>query len=186
MKGRILKKVVDNWILKYHIIIPILITLAGTWWCWNYKIYLWNSQYYGDMLTAVITFLSIVISVFGILIPTVFTNKNKLTTYFVKNIDRFYFVKSVKNVMVSGISDVILVCILYSYDVIPKKVYALICIASLFLLIYFLCGSYKYLSLMLRLVLEDGEIYDGKRYNKQISDTKRKEINEMLRNNQKK
>lgn len=172
----------DIWILKYHIIIPIIVTGVGTFVCWKYKIYFWDSEYYGDMLTAIITFLSIVISVFGVLIPTVFSSKSKWIKFFIENIDIPYFVSSVKNVIISGISEVIIVCILYAYDVLPSNIYEIICVVSLFLLIYFLCGSYKYISLMLRLILEEKEPVKGKKYKKQVSDDERHKINDMLKN----
>lgn len=176
------KNIKDAWILKYHVIIPIIVAGVGIFACWKYKIYLWDSKYYGDMLTAVITFLSIVISVFGVLIPTVFSSKSKLVVYFINNIDRRYFISSIKNVIISGISEVIIICMLYAYDVIPSNVYTIICSVSLFLLMYFLCGSYKYISLMLRLVLEENEPIRGKKYKKQVSDDERREINNILKN----
>lgn len=176
------KAIKDVWILKYHVIIPIITTIVGIFLCWKYKIYLWNSEYYGEMLTAVITFLSIVISVFGVLIPTVFSSKSELVEYFIDNIDTSYFVSSIKNVIISGISEVIAICMLYAYDVIPRNIYVSICIVSLFLLVYFLCGSYKYICIMLRLVLEEKKSVEGKKYKKQVSDDERQKINEMLKN----
>lgn len=65
---KIAKSIKDIWSLKYHVIIPIIVDVVGIYVCRKYKIYLWNSKYYGELLTAVITFLSIVISVFGILV----------------------------------------------------------------------------------------------------------------------
>lgn len=50
---------------------------------------------------------------------------------------------------------------------------------------YFLCGSYKYISLMLRLALEEKEPVKGKKYKNQLSDDKRQKINDMLRNENK-
>ena len=182
---KIAKNIKDIWSLKYHVLIPIIVDVVGIYVCWKYKIYLWNSKYYGELLTAVITFLSIVISVFGILIPTVFNSKSKLVAYFINNIDTKYFVSSVKNVIISGISEVIVICILYAYDVIPLKIYVLFCVISVFLLIYFVCGSYKYISLMLRLALEEKEPVKGKKYKNQLSDDKRQKINDMLRNENK-
>lgn len=179
---KIFKVLIQIWILYYHIFIPILVTISGVFICRKYKIYLWNAEYYNDMLTAIITFLSIILSVFGILIPTVFVNKkeNGLVKFFMDNADIKYFVNSVKRIMLGGIFDVFFVCILYSYDVIPRQVYIVIMIICLGILLYFLCGSYKYLSLLLRLVLEDGKPYTGKTYNNEISQEKRNEINEML------
>lgn len=176
--GKTISKV---WQLYYHVIIPICMTVVGTLICWKQKIYLWDSCNYSDMLTAVITFLSIVISVFGILIPTVFTSKTKLVDFFIKNVDMPYFVKDIKRVMVSGISNIILVCSLYLYDTIPKKFYFVLCVLCLFLFTYFLCGSYKYLSLLLRLMLEKKEPYKGKEYIKPANENRQKEVAEMLR-----
>lgn len=56
-----------------------------------------------------------------------------------------------------------------------------LCILS----IYFVCGSYKYISLMLRLALEEKEPVKGKKYKNQLSDDKRQKINDMLRNENK-
>lgn len=176
------KKMINIWIMYYQIIIPIFITVSAIYLCRKYKIYLWKAENYTDMLTAVITFLSIIISVFGILIPTVFTNKkeNYLLEYFINNIDVKYFMQSIKRVMASGIISIFLVCALYPFDVIPMCVYTKILAISFWVLIYFLCGSYKYLSIMLRLIIEEGERYQGKTYTKQLNEKNRSDINSML------
>ena len=182
---RIGKKISEYWELYYHIFIPICMTMLGTIVCWNKKIYLWSSNNYSDMLGAVITFLSIVISIFGILIPTVFTNKTKLVDFFVKNADTTYLVKDIKRVMASGISNILLVCLLYLQDIFPQKFYCMICVSCLFLFLYFLCGSYKYLSLLLRLVIETKEPHNGKKYEKSVDAEKQKAVAEMLKKQKK-
>lgn len=182
---RIGKKISEYWELYYHIFIPIFMTVLGTLVCWKKKVYLWNSNKYFDMLGAVITFLSIVISIFGILIPTVFTNKTKLVNFFVKNADTAYLVKDIKRVMVSGISNIIMICLLYLQDIFSQKFYGMICILGLFLFLYFLCGSYKYLSLLLRLVIETKEPHNGKKYEKPVDVEKQKAVAEMLKKQRK-
>lgn len=177
------KTIISIWVLYYQIIIPILVTILMVYLCWKHKIYLWNAKYYIDMLTALITFLSIIISVFGILIPTVFTSKSDggLIQYFLDSADMKYFVKSIKRVIAGGIVDVLFVCILYAQDIIPRHIYVGIAILCFYVLVYFLCGSYKYISVMLRLTLETREPYEGKKYMNKMTDEKKRNINEMLR-----
>lgn len=167
----------------YHIYIPLLITFFIVYICKKYKIYIWKATNYSDMLTAVITFLSIIISVYGILIPTVFMNKedNNLISFFVKNADIKYFVQNIKRVMISGIVDILFICALYCHDVFPKAFYYAIAIASLYTLLFFLCGSYRYLSIMLRLIMENITPYKGKKYKNHVSTEQQNKINKMLR-----
>lgn len=180
MKGIVAKcvsKIFENWHFVLSIILEIVIIIFVNY----YKVYFWKAEYYNDMLTAIITFISIVISIFGILIPSVFTSNNKMINYFKENADISYFVKSIKNIVVSGFGSIGCICLMYLYDTIPMNAFKGFCILSIFFLFVFVFGSYRYLSIMLRLLIENKKEYQGKTYKKQSSEKDREELNNMLK-----
>ena len=170
-----IKECIKNGILeKWHFILSIVFTLIAWILFKKYKIHFWEACYYNDMLTALITFVSIIISIFGILIPTVFTGNSEIINYFKKNADISYFRKSIKTVIVSGFGSIGCICFMYLYDKVPMDVFKIDCILGIFSLLVFVFGSYKYLSIMLRLLVEDKEKYTGKEYKKQSSERDKK------------
>lgn len=177
-------RIIAIWYLNYQWVMPIILTSVITWIAYKFKIYPWTGKSYPDMLTALITFQSIIISVFGILIPAIITSKDEqeLTKYFFENADMEDFVKRIKKTIISGILDILLVCVLYAYDVLPIKAYAAVGIICLFILLYFLCGSYRCVSIMLKLLIVKKKQYTGKNFKKQISSEERKELNKRLEN----
>ena len=177
-----IREYIKNGILeKWHFILSVVFTLIVWILFKKCKIHFWDAHYYNDMLTALITFVSSVISIFGILIPTVFTGNSGMINYFKKNADISYFRKSIKTVIVSGFGSIGCICFMYLYDKVPMNVFRVDCILGLFFLLVFMLGSYKYLSIMLRLLVEDKEQYTGKEYKKQSSERDRHELNDMLK-----
>lgn len=171
---------------EWHFVASAILEVAVISFFCRFKIRFWEAQYYNDMLTAIITFISIIISIFGILIPTVFTSNSEMINYFKENADISYFVNSIKNIIVSGIGSVGFICSMYLYDKLPMKAFKIFCVLGLFCLLVFLLGSYRYLSIMLRLLVEEKKVTKEKKYKKQSSEQDIKELNDILRkqNNQ--
>lgn len=183
MKNKRKSKAVWIWYSNYQWIIPMIVTVLIIGSAYALKVKPWSGEAYSDMLTALITVQSIIISVFGILIPSLVSIKgeNGLVEYFYENADIENFVKRVKRTILSGILDIFLICMLYAYDVLPIKVYVSIGILCLFVLLYFLCGSYRYVSIMLKLLIVKQNGHRGKGFKKKLTDQERADLNKKLR-----
>ena len=182
MKKKRDSKAVWIWYSNYQWIIPMIFTALITGVAYGLRVKPWLGEAYSDMLTALITVQSIIISVFGILIPSLVSVKDEegLAGYFFKNADVEDFVKRVKRTVLSGILDIFLICVLYAYDVLPIKVYVVIEILCLFVLLYFLCGSYRYVSIMLKLLIVKKNEYKGKDFKRRLTDQEREDFNKKL------
>lgn len=168
---------------SYQWIIPAIVTIIIAGIAMKLDIYPWEGEAYTDMLTALITFQSIIISVFGVLIPILITSKKEgtLAKYFFENADTGEFVKRIRRTIVSGILDILLLCALYSYDILPINIYIPIGITCLFVLLYFMCGSYRYINIMLRLLIGNDKTYKGKMMKSKIQEEQREEMNRRLK-----
>ena len=90
------------------------------------------------------------------------------------------FVKRVKRTIISGVSDIFLICLLYAYDVLPIKVYVAVGVLCLYVLLYFLCGSYRYVSIMLKLLILKKNEYKTKDFKRKLTDQERECLNKKL------
>ena len=95
MKKKKNSKVVWIWYSNYQWIIPMIVTALITGGAYGLSVKPWSGEAYSDMLTALITVQSIIISVFGILIPSLVSVKDEkgLVDYFYENADVEDFVK---------------------------------------------------------------------------------------------
>ena len=182
MKNKRNSKAVLIWYLNYQWIIPMLFTVLITATAYILGVKPWSGEAYSDMLTALITVQSIIISVFGILIPSLASIRDEKEgiKYFFENADVEDFIKRVKRTILSGISDIFLICLLYAYDVLPIKVYIVIGVLCLYVLLYFLCGSYRYLSIMLKLLILKKNEYKSKDFKRKLTDQQREYLNKKL------
>lgn len=182
MKNRRNSKAVWIWYANYQWIIPMLFTILITVVAYVLGVKPWSGEAYSDMLTALITVQSIIISVFGILIPSLVSIKDEKggIKYFFENADVEEFVKRVKRTIISGVSDIFLICLLYAYDVLPIKVYVAVGVLCLYVLLYFLCGSYRYVSIMLKLLILKKNEYKTKDFKRKLTDQERECLNKKL------
>ena len=157
------EKILEKW--QYPLAIIIDAFIVGFF--YKFKIRFWEAEYYNYMLSALITFVSIIISIFGIMIPTVFTGKSDLIEYFKKNADISYFTKSIKNILVSGFGGIGCICFMFLQDKVQ--------------MIVFIFGSYKYLGIMLKLLVGDKKKDNRKEYKNQKSEDEIKELNKRLK-----
>ncbi len=185
----ILQHLTDLWYSWYSIAIAAIIATTLAFGQYKYGLEFWKAKYYSDMLTAIITFLSIIIGIFGILMPSVITAKEDrkgMVNYFFENADGEFFAKCIKRIISSGILSVIFICLLYLQDIIDGKIYIWIFRVSIFLILYFCFGSYRFIGIMLRLLIggkNKEDIEKGvKKYKHKIDESERKRINEQLMN----
>lgn len=170
-------KIYDNW----HFAMAIVFDVVAAIFVKYYEIHFWEAKHYSDMLTAIITFVSIIMSVFGVLMPTVFTGNSEMANYFKRNADIAYFAKSVKHIIICGFGSIACICGMYLSDEIPMNILKAFGLLGGFSLCSFSLGAYRYLGIMLRLLIENKEEYKGKTYKKRISEQDRKELNDILK-----
>lgn len=141
-----------------------------------------ESLYFEKMLEALITFMSIILSVFGFLIPAFLGGKGdtKAINYFLKYADMTLFAAKLKNIVAVGLVDIFITSILFLTDIIPKITMNIVIIIWLWLVFHFMCNSYRFISIMINLLLIEKEDYVQKVAN-EVSEETKKEVHKKLR-----
>lgn len=114
-----------------------------------------ESENFAEMLKTLVTFMSIILSVFGFLIPSFLSGKSdsSMIKYFLKNVDQKVFAVKLKNVVSSGLIDIFVTCLLLLNDIFATWVVNFLIAIWLWLLFYFLCSSYRFIGLIINLIL---------------------------------
>lgn len=119
-----------------------------------------NSVGFGNMLETIVTFISIVLSVFGFLIPAFLSSKGSslLIQYFLDNIDVRIFATKLRRIVVVGLIDILLTCMLLLNDIFCDTFMNALLEIWLWFILYFMCVSYRFISILLSLMVgEKGE-----------------------------
>ncbi|RHA81358.1 hypothetical protein [Roseburia inulinivorans] len=177
-----LEKMKYTWKKIYAYILPTFFTIA-------YLVYLFciyeewidckalqDSKQFKDMLQTLVTFMSIILSVFGFLIPSFLGSKGESATlkYFIKYADMKLFAAKLKNIVAVGLVDIFITCILLLTDIMPPIVLNIMLIIWLWLLFFFMCSSYRFISLMISLLLTEKKNFVQKAGNNVSEDVKKK------------
>ncbi len=185
-----LEKIKYRWKEIYAYVVPTFLTIA-------YLIYLFciykkwinckalqDSKQFNDMLQTLVTFMSIILSVFGFLIPSFLSSKGESDAlkYFTKYADMKLFAAKLKNIVAVGLVDIFITCILLLTDIMPRMVFNVLLIVWLWLLFFFMCSSYRFISLMISLLLTEKKNFVQKAGNTVSEETKRK-LHEDIDNN---
>lgn len=114
-----------------------------------------NSVGFDNMLETIVTFISIVLSVFGFLIPAFLSSKGSslLIQYFLDNIDVRTFVAKLKNVVAIGLIDILLTCMLLLNDIFSATFMNVSLGIWLWFILYFMCVSYRFISILLSVMV---------------------------------
>ena len=164
----------EFWYKNFSIIIPIFFAVA---YC-GMLIYIYykkidvdliqDSENFETMLETIVTFMSIILSVFGFLIPSFIGAKGKSETmnYFWKYADMKLFAYKLKNVVAIGLITIFVTCVLFLKDIFSELVCNMIIIVWLYMFFYFLCSSYRFISIMINTLLTEKETFMQKVANK--------------------
>lgn len=153
------------WKQIYSYIIPSILTIAYiiyllTIYCYEKELPLiQDSIHFDGMLEALVTFMSIILSVFGFLIPSFLSSKgeSKAITYFLKYADVKVFSAKLKNVVAIGLIDTFFTCILFLKDIFSDSIANTLIGIWLWFLLFFMCNSYRFISIMINLLIEEKE-----------------------------
>ena len=155
----IYEQATDFWKKSYSLIIPSVVVIVVI--CVNCKYdfaisEICGNESFSDMLGAIITSISIMISIFGFLIPSLISAKNdKMVKYFIENADMDEFIKKVKAVIRSGIIEVLFSIILYINESLLLLVRTILLYSWLAIGINFVCSFYRFISVIINLLLKE-------------------------------
>lgn len=177
-----------RWKQVYSYIVPTLITISYI--IYLYAIYYYkkafplmqNSRNFGSMLEALVTFMSIILSVFGFLIPSFLSSKGTSSAikYFMKYADMRVFSAKLKNIVGIGLVDTFFTCILFLKDIFSESVANVLICIWLWFLLFFMCNSYRFISIMINLLLAEKEEFMQKVAD-EVSDEERQQLNSAIR-----
>lgn len=185
-----LEKMKYRWKEIYSYVIPTFFAIA-------YLIYLFciykgwisckvvqDSKQFKDMLQTLVTFMSIILSVFGFLIPSFLTSKGNSDAlkYFTKYADMKLFAAKLNNIVAAGLIDIFMTCILLLQDIIPSIILNILLVIWLWFLFFFMCSSYRFISLMISLLLVEKKNFVQKPGNSVDEDVKSK-LHQSLNDN---
>lgn len=175
------------WKQIYSYVIPTILTAAyilyliSIYHCKSGFHLIQESTNFDGMLEALVTFMSIILSVFGFLIPTFLSSKGESAAikYFMEYADMKLFAAKLKNIVAIGLIDTFITCILFLKDIFPQVIAnTLICI-WLWVLLFFMCNSYRFISIMINLLLAEKEEFTQKAANA-VSDEEKEHLNSTI------
>lgn len=141
-----------------------------------------GSKNFDKMLEALITFMSIILSVFGFLIPSFLNGKGetKAINYFLKYADMTLFAAKLKNIVAIGLIDIFITSVLLLTDIISNLIMNVVILVWLWLLFFFMCNSYRFISIMINLLMVEKEDFVQKAAN-EVSEEVKQEVHKKIR-----
>lgn len=185
----------DIWVNIYSYVIPTLflaLYIALEFCCGKgvFQKNIADSENIGNMLNGTITFVTIIMSIFGFLIPALVSNKRDcgMVEFFLARADRKFFVARLKALVMSGMMTVLLCLLLFLNDVLGKKLFVLGIGLLIWFLLYFVCNAYRFIGLILSLLIYDRKgggagaaNAAGKEVKDAMSDEEADKLNELLK-----
>ena len=172
------------WYSHYALIIPMTIISILLFAEVKQKIQILQickNSLFSDMLTALITCMSIIISIFGFLITSLISAKNDtMVKYFIENANMDVFVGKIKSVVLSGLSGILLSVLLYLSEDFGQEVLKIVIFLWIGIIFNFACNSYRFISIIISLLLSEKKKVNEKVCANEISEESVKEINENL------
>lgn len=175
------KRILNSWRRIYCIVLPIAAVVIY-FLCYKlWKVKIWESNNFSDTLTSMVTFVSIIISFFGVLLTILISAKEKseLINYFLDSADKETFSASIKKLILHGLLTVIVSAILFMYDIMCEyEIVICVCI-GIFTLVRFTALTYRFTNILLMLFLKDRKIY-AKREDDRLSEEAAAELDRRL------
>lgn len=182
-KNGIGERAIDCWRRVYCIVIP---TIATILFFVGYRfggVKIWESKNYADTLSSIITFVSIIISFFGVLLTLLISAKEKseLIRVFLNSADKKAFVAAIKRLIMFGLLTVIVVACLFLEDIMCERTIVVLLCVAVFSLIKFTTLTYRFTNILLLLFIRDKDDYK-KKEGERLSPEKENELAERIKN----
>lgn len=151
--------VIDNWYRVYCFAVPLATTIAYFIGYHYGKIKIWESRNYADTLSAIITFVSIIISFFGVLLTLLISAKEKsrLIQFFLNSADKGVFISCIKSLIMFGLLTVMIASCLFMEDIMDEKLMEILAGMGIFSLVRFTTLTYRFTNILLMLFIRDKE-----------------------------
>lgn len=131
---------------------------------------------YSDMLTGVITFMSIILSIYGFLIPSLISAKNDaMVKYFIEHADMKTFTGRIKQIVLFGLLGILLSISLYYANMMKETIFIFFFCSWVWIISCFTCNAYRFISIIIELLLNE-KISSKKKH---VSDVTIEEINKL-------
>lgn len=137
-----------------------------------------DSCFFVNMLETFVVFMSIVLSIFGFLIPAFLGAKEKSETmnYFFKYADKQMFMRNLKNIVANGLVIIFITCVLFLNDILMPVLCNVIMLIWIWMVFFFMCSSYRYISIIINLLMVEKETFVQEVAN-EVSENNKKIIN---------
>ena len=172
-------KGLEAWRNIYCTVIPLIMTAGYLFAFFKYGFCIWNSENFGNTLTSIITFVSIIISFFGVLLTILISarEKSELIDYFLNTADKNAFIRSIRELIICGLSTVIIAALLFGYDILQQNIIVFLVLLGIFCLIRFSALTYRFTNILLMLFVGEKKKV-GKKEGKTIGE---KELDNLHR-----
>lgn len=176
--------ITDKWKKSYAWLIPfilLLVVLIANCITKFRMSEICGDESFSDMLGSIITSMSIIISIFGFLMPSLISAKNdKMVKYFIENADMNEFTKKIKAVIRSGMVGIALSIVLY----VNKKIFPIIQSILLYSLLVigtnFACSSYRFISIIISLLLKEKKDLSDKKCLNEMPEEKIQQLDSKI------
>ena len=141
-----------------------------------------DSTNFDSMLESLVTFMSIILSVFGFLIPSFLSSKGEsgAIQYFMAYADMKLFSAKLKNIVAIGLIDTFLTCVLFVKDIFSETILNTIIGIWLWFLFFFMCNSYRFISIMINLLITEKKEFSQKAAN-DVPEEEIEQLNSTIR-----
>lgn len=181
-KSKKVNQVLELWRKTYCFVIPLIITGAYLFAFLKYGFCIWDSKNFGSTLTSIITFVSIIISFFGVLLTILISarEKSELINYFLRTADKGAFIRAIRELIICGLSTVIIAALLFGYDILQQEAIVCLVLLGIFCLIRFSALTYRFTNILLMLFVGEKKSI-GKREGKTISAEELDKLNRIIK-----
>lgn len=177
------KNIIQMWRNIYSVIIPFIVIIAILLIdkCTKFNLIdICRNGNFNDMLQSLITFLSIVIGIFGFLIPALVSVKNdQFVQYFFDKADVDNFVNQIKLLVFTGLFSILLSVILFMFQNINAAVLIIFMYIWIGIIAFFICSAYRFISIILKLLCGTKN-EGGKNCENIMNDDEVKKLNDKL------
>lgn len=181
-ESKLYKNILNKWRSLYCIILPIISVIAYGFCYIKLDIKIWDSKNFSNTLSSMVTFVSIIISFFGVLLTLLISAKerSKLINYFLASADKEDFVSSIKKLIMYGLLTVIFAAVLFMKDIMAEKVILIFLCCGVFCLIKFTTLTYRFTNILLMLFIRDKDSF-AKKEGTKLAEDKKQEMDERIR-----
>lgn len=180
--SKVYKNILNIWRSLYCIVLPVAAVIVYLICYMKWSIKIWDSENFSDTLTSMVTFVSIIISFFGVLLTLLISakEKSKLINFFLASADKEDFVSSIKKLIMHGLLTVIFTAILFLKDIMPEKFVLVFLCCGIFTLIKFTTLTYRFTNILLLLFIKDKDSF-AKREGTKLPEDKKQAMDERIK-----